>query len=85
MTTTTSSLVRPVTLFRRVVSILADLLAVIASVQLYIVTDHTDHCFAWTIVEASTGRSLHEDRLPKGRGWQGQIKQDKLFGSASIK
>ncbi len=85
MTATTSFPVRPVTPFTRVVFILDALLDVIASVQLYMVTDHTDHYFPWTIVEASTARSLHEDRVPKGRGWQGQAKQDKLFGSASIK
>jgi hypothetical protein len=49
MTTTTSSLVRPVTLFTRVVFILAALLAIIAGIQLYILTDYTDHYFAWTI------------------------------------
>jgi hypothetical protein len=48
---TTSSLVRPVTLFTRVVFILAALLAVIAGIQLYILTDHTDHYFAWTIAQ----------------------------------
>src|SRR5947208_8026489 len=49
MTTTVSSLVRPVTLFTRVVFILAALLAAIAGIQLYILTDYTDHGFAWTI------------------------------------
>ena len=49
MITTPSSLVRPVTHFTRVVFILAALLAVIAGIQLYILTDYTDHYFAWTI------------------------------------
>jgi hypothetical protein len=49
MTTTVSSLVRPVTLFTRVAFILAALLAAIAGIQLYILTDNTDHYFAWTI------------------------------------
>lgn len=49
MTTTPTTLVRPVTLFTRVVFILAALLAIIAGIQLYILTDNTAHYFAWTI------------------------------------
>jgi hypothetical protein len=49
MTTAPTSLVRPVTLFTRVVFILAALLAIIAGIQLYILTDDTAHYFAWTI------------------------------------
>ena len=49
MNTTTSSLVRPVTSFTRIVFILAAVLAAIAGIQLYIYTDYTDRGFAWTI------------------------------------
>src|SRR5690242_8226456 len=49
MRTTPSPLVRPVTLFTRVVFVLAALLAFIAGIQLYILTDNTAHYFAWTI------------------------------------
>lgn len=49
MKTTPTSLVRPVTPFTRVVFILAALLAFIAGIQLYILTDDTAHYFAWTI------------------------------------
>lgn len=41
--------IRPVIPFTRITFILAALLAVIAGIQLYILTDHTDHFFAWTI------------------------------------
>jgi hypothetical protein len=44
-----TSLVKPVTLFTRLVFILAALLAIIAGIQLYIFTDYTEHWFAWTI------------------------------------
>jgi hypothetical protein len=43
--------VRPVTTFTRVVFVLAALLAAIAGIQLYILTDNTDHYFAWTIAQ----------------------------------
>ena len=43
--------VRPVTLFTRVVLVLAALLAIIAGIQLYILTERTDHFFAWTIAQ----------------------------------
>ena len=49
MSMPTSSLVRPVTLFTRVIFVLAALLAIIAGIQLYILTERTDHYFAWTI------------------------------------
>jgi hypothetical protein len=51
MTTKTSSIVRPVTAFTRVVFVLAALLATIAGIQLYILTDRTGHYFAWTIAQ----------------------------------
>jgi hypothetical protein len=44
-----SATVKPVTRFTRVVFVLAALLAIIAGIQLYILTDYTDHYFAWTI------------------------------------
>ena len=47
--TTTAARVKPVTAFTQVVFVLAALLAAIAGVQLYFLTDHTDHYFAWTI------------------------------------
>jgi hypothetical protein len=40
---------RPVTLFTRVIFMLAALLAIIAGIQLYMLTERTDHYFAWTI------------------------------------
>ena len=51
MEPTTSRLVKPVTRFTQVVFILAAILAVIAGIQLYILTDYTDHFFAWTIAQ----------------------------------
>jgi hypothetical protein len=48
---TSSTPVRPVTPFTRVVLILAAVLAVIAGIQLYILTDYTEHFFAWTIAQ----------------------------------
>jgi hypothetical protein len=50
MTASAAARVKPVSLFTRAVFVLAALLAIIAGVQLYILTDHTDHFFAWTIV-----------------------------------
>jgi hypothetical protein len=41
--------IRPVIPFTRIIFILAALLAAIAGIQLYILTDYTDHFFAWTI------------------------------------
>jgi hypothetical protein len=43
--------IRPVIPFTRIVFILAAALAVIAGIQLYILTDFTDHYFAWTIAQ----------------------------------
>ena len=44
-----TSRVRPVTTFTRLIFVVAALLAIIAGIQLYILTDNTDHYFAWTI------------------------------------
>ena len=41
--------IRPVIPFTRITFILAALLAAIAGIQLYILTDNTEHFFAWTI------------------------------------
>src|SRR5881409_1270688 len=49
MAATAAALVREVTPFTRVVFLLAAALAAIAGVQLYVLTDNTDHYFAWTI------------------------------------
>jgi hypothetical protein len=51
MSLPTPSLVRPVTLFTRIVLVLAAVLAIIAGIQLYILTERTDHYFAWTIAQ----------------------------------
>lgn len=51
MSMPTPSFVRPVTLFTRIVLVLAAILAIIAGIQLYILTERTDHYFAWTIAQ----------------------------------
>src|SRR3954469_17956433 len=49
MMSTTSSGVRPVIPFTRVALVVAALLAIIAGIQLYILTEYTARYFAWTI------------------------------------
>src|ERR1051326_4868245 len=49
MSSPTPPLVRPVTLSTRIVFVLSALLAIIAGIQLYILTEETNHYFAWTI------------------------------------
>jgi hypothetical protein len=49
MAAANATLVRPITLFTRIVFVVAAVLAIIAGIQLYILTDNTDHFFAWTI------------------------------------
>ena len=49
MEATLPSGIRPLTTFTRVVFFIAALLAIIAGIQLYILTDQTDQYFAWTI------------------------------------
>lgn len=46
----TKTEIRPVIPFTRIVFVVAALLAAIAGIQLYILTDHTGQFFAWTIL-----------------------------------
>ena len=51
MSQPTASFVRPVTRLTRVIFVLAAVLAIIAGIQLYFLTERTDHYFAWTIAQ----------------------------------
>jgi hypothetical protein len=46
----TKTTIRPIIPFTRIIFLISAFLAAIAGIQLYILTDHTDQFFAWTIL-----------------------------------